>query len=139
MMRFSILFLAAFLTIGCSSNKPHENKGEVITRIGVITAKEQVDLNEIEQDSNTRTSVFGSISSGGNVSIGLGFLLSPLSSSNSDSDPVRYEVELEEGNLITIYHESRDFEVGDCVEITSHPDEEKNPPLLKRNKGGCAP
>ncbi len=138
-MRFSIPILIVLLLLGCSSSKPHENEDEVITRIGVITAKEDVDLNQVEKKNNVNTSVYGSISTGGRISIGLGFLLSPLFSGGSDKDPVRYEVELMDGVQITIYHESRDFEVDDCVEITSHPDEEKNPPIMKRNKGGCTP
>ena len=77
-MRKSILLLGVLLTVGCSTSKPHENEGEVITRIGVIIAREEVDLNEVEKGSNTTTSVYGSISTGGRVSIGLGFLLSPF-------------------------------------------------------------
>ena len=50
---------------------------------------------------------------------------------------MRYEVELTDGGQITIYHDSQDFEIEDCVEIAVYPDEEKHPPTMKRNKGGC--
>ncbi len=136
-MRYLILLLAAFLAFGCSSKKPHQDDAEIITRIGVISAKEDASLNEVEKDTGSRTSVYGSVSSGGSVSIGLGFLLGSFSSSDSDRDLVRYEVDLKDGGQFTIYHDSQDFEVDDCVEITVHPDEDKHPPTMKRNKDAC--
>ena len=136
-MRYSSLLLAAVLVFGCSSKKPTEDEAEIIIRIGLIIAKEDVNMEQVEKDSKVRTTVYGSVSSGSGVSVGLGFLLSPFFSSDSDRDPVRYEVDLKDGGQITVYHESQDFEVGDCVEITIYPDEEKNPPAMKRDKGGC--
>jgi len=44
---------------------------------------------------------------------------------------MRYEVELEDGDQISVYHDSHDFQIGDCVEITLHP------PAMKRIKDGC--
>lgn len=38
---------------------------------------------------------------------------------------------------MTIYHDSHDFDVGDRVGIKVYPDEGKNPPRMKRNKGDC--
>jgi len=136
-MRYSSLLLAVVLVFGCSSKKPTEDEAEIITRVGVIIAKEDVNMEQVEEDSKVRTTVYGSVSSGSGVSIGMGFLLSPFFSSDSDRDPVRYEVDLKDGGQITVYHESQDFEVDDCVEITIYPDEEKNPPAMKRDKGGC--
>ena len=108
-----------------------------VTRIGVIVAREDVNMDDVEKDTGRRTSVYGSISTGGRVSIGIGFLLSPFVSGGSEPEPVRYEVELIDGGQMTIYHNSRDFEVDDCVEISVHPDEKEHPPTMKRNKGGC--
>jgi hypothetical protein len=136
-MRYSSLLLTAVLAFGCSSKKPTEDEAEIITRVGLIIAKEDVNMEQVEKDSKVRTTVYGSVSSGSGVSIGLGFLLSPLFSSEPDRDPVRYEIDLKDGGQITVYHESQDFEVDDCVEITIYPDEEKNPPAMKRDKGGC--
>ncbi len=136
-MRYSILILTALLALGCSSKKPHEDNAEIITRIGVISAKEDADLNEVEKDTGSRTSVYGSVSSGGGVSIGIGVLLSSFLSSDSDQNLVRYEVDLKDGGQFTIYHDSRDFEIDDCVEISVHPDEDKHPPTMKRNKDAC--
>lgn len=136
-MRYSILLLSALLVFGCSSKKPGGDSAEVITRLGVISAKVDSSLNEVEKDSRTRTSVYGSVSSGGGVSIGLGFLLSNVFSGDSEPQLVRYEVDLKDGGQFTIYHDSLDFEVGDCVEITVHPDEDKHPPTMRRKKGAC--
>ena len=139
-MRYPILLLFALLVFGCSSRTAHQDDAEVITRIGIITTKEESSLNDIEQDSGKSTSVYGSISSGGggtSVGIGVGVLLSSFLSSDSEPQLVRYEVDLKAGGQFTIYHDSRDFEVDDCVEITVHPDEDKYPPTMKRKKGAC--
>jgi len=137
-MRYSIILISTLLVFGCSSKSAQEADAEVITRVGIIAAKEMVDMDQVETDTGSRrTSVYGSISTGGRVSIGLGFLLGGFSSGSSDPEPVRYEVNLVDDGQMTIYHDSQDFEVGDCVKITVHPDEEKHPPTMKRNKGGC--
>ena len=139
-MHYSILLLAALLVFGCSSKNTSQDEAEVITRIGVISAKEDASVNDIEKDTGRRTSVYGSVSTGGggsSVSIGVGVLLSSLFSGDSEPELVRYEVDLKDGGQFTIYLESRDFEVDDCVEISVHPDEDKHPPTMKRNKGAC--
>ena len=139
-MRYPILLLAALLAFGCSSKNTRQDNAEIITRIGVITAKEDANVNEIEKDSRTRTSVYGSVSTGGggtSIAIGVGVLLSSFLSSDSEPELVRYEVDLKDGGQFTIYLDSPDFEVDDCVEITLHPDEEKYPPTMTRKKGAC--
>ena len=139
-MRYSILLLSTLLVFGCSSKTAHQDDAEVITRIGVITAKEDASLNDIERDSGARTSVYGSVSTGGggtSIAIGVGVLLSSFLSSDSEPELVRYEVDLKDGGQFTIYHESRDFEIDDCVEISVYPDEDKHPPTMKRSKGAC--
>ncbi|MCP4876787.1 MAG: hypothetical protein GY896_15110 [Gammaproteobacteria bacterium] len=138
-MRHLILLSITLLAVACSSRTVHENQADIITRTGAIIAKEDVNLNEVEAESRVNTSVHASVSTGRGVSIGLGFLLSPFFSADDDSKPVRYEVDLQDGGQITIFHESRDFEVDDCVEITSFPDEQEHPPTMKRNKDGCTP
>jgi len=137
-MRYSIILVSTLLVFGCSSKHSQETEAEVITKIGIVAAKESVDMDQVETGTGGgRTSVYGSISTGGRVSIGLGFLLGGFSSGSSDPEPVRYEINLVDDGQMTIYHDSQDFEVGDCVKITVHPDEEKHPPTMKRNKGGC--
>lgn len=136
-MRYLILLIVSLPLLACSSKSAHESEAEIITRVGIIVAREDVNMDDVEKDTGGRTSVYGSISTGGRVSIGIGFLLSPFVSGGSDPEPVRYEVELIDGGQMTIYHNSRDFEVDDCVEISVHPDEKEHPPTMKRNKGGC--
>jgi len=139
-MRYSILLLSVLLVFGCSSKNAREDNAEIITKIGVITAKEDASLNDVEKDKNASTSVYGSVSSGSGgsgVSIGIGVLLSSFFSGDSDQDLVRYEVDLKDGGQFTIYHDSRDFEVDDCVEITVHPDEDNHPSTMKRKNGAC--
>ena len=135
-MRSPLILLLALLLLACSSKQPQE-QGDVVTRVGVIAAREDVSMEDVEKGTRGHTSVYGSVSSGGRVSVGIGFLLGAFSSGGSDPDPVRYEINLLDGGQMTLYDDSRDFEVGDCVEITVHPDEKKHPPEMKRNKGGC--
>ena len=136
-MRYLPFLIAALLLSACSSKMTPEEQAKIITRNGVIAAKEDASLNDVERASRGRTSVYGSVSSGGGVSIGIGFLLSTFGSGGSAVEPVRYEVDFVGGGQMTIYHDSRDFEVGDCVEISAHPDEQKFPPKMRRDKGGC--
>lgn len=134
-MRFLIPALVIVVLLGCSSKKPMEDN--VVTKSGLIMQKDIVDAAEVDQQQGrTRTSVFGSFSSGGGVSIGLGFLFSGMGS-ETPKNPVKYQVNLLDGTEVTLYHESRDFEIGDCVEISMHEDMEKHPPSMKRNQGGC--
>jgi hypothetical protein len=135
-MRITILLLAALLVFGCGSKNASENEAEIITKFGVITLKEDVQMRDVEEGTGSNTSVYGGISSGGGFGIGMGVFLSPGWDSGP-VEPVRYQVELKDGGQITVYHDSHDFEVGDCVGITVYPDEEDNPPVMKRNKDGC--
>ncbi len=135
-MRYPVILLIVLLLPGCGTRSAHED-AEIITKIGLIKSKQDADMQQVERDTGVNTSVHASISSGGRISIGLGFLLSQFNSGGSDPEPVRYEVELEDGGQMTIYHDSRDFEVDDCVRITVHPDEEKHPPTMRRYKDGC--
>lgn len=139
-MRYSIP-LIILLLIGCSSKSTHEEAAPPIVKHGIIASKRDVSMDQVESNTTRgTTSVYGSVSSGGGVSIGIGIgvLLSSIGSGSSDRQPVRYDVDLQDGGQITIYHESRDFEVDDCVEITVYPDEDKHPPNMKRDKGGCS-
>lgn len=140
-MRIPIILLSVILLFACGSKKPQaHDKAEIITRVGVIAAREDVSMDDVERDTRSSTSVYGSVSSGSSgsgVSIGIGVLLSSIVSDGSDPEPVRYEVNLIEGGQMTIYHDSGDFEVGDCVQITVHPDEKKHPPTMQRKEGGC--
>ena len=131
-MRLPIAILLVTLLAACGGKAAREDGPEVITRSGVIIAREQVSSDEARDNVNTRTSVYASVSSGGRVSIGIGVLLSSILAGSSSSQPVRYEVEFDDNDSMTIYHDSPDFAVGDCVEIRVHPDEKKHPPAMRR-------
>ena len=138
-MRYTILMIILLLP-GCGTRSSHEDDAQPIVRHGIIAARKDVSMDQVESNTTRgTTSVYGSISSGGGVSIGIGIgvLLSSIGSGGSDKKPVRYDIDLRDGGQITVYNESRDFEVDDCVEITIYPDEEKHPPTMKRDEGGC--
>jgi len=136
-MRSTIMLIILALLYGCAASSAAENDVETVTRIGIIKGKEVVDPENASGDKQVNTSVHASVSSGGGVSIGLGFLISALSGGTSQDHPVRYQVELVDGEQITVYHESDLFEVEDCVEISSMAGDNEAQPLMKRIKGGC--
>jgi hypothetical protein len=137
-MRYSILIAAALLVFGCSSKSSREAGLNAVVKHGTIVSRQDVSMDEVQSRTRGTTSVYGSVSSGGGVSIGVGIgvLLSSIGS-GSKSEPVRYEIDLQDDGQITIFHSSRDFEVGDCVEITVFEDEEEHPPTMRRDEGGC--
>ena len=112
-MRSTIMLLTLALLWGCASKQPSES--EFVTRIGVIVGKEVVELEAGSTESRTSTSVSVGASSGGGFAIGLGFLLSSGSRSNDEKPPVRYRVELMDGEQMTVFPESNLFEIDDCL------------------------
>jgi hypothetical protein len=131
------MLLTLALLYGCATSRVTENDTEFVTRIGVIKGKQVIDPENPGANKQTNTSVHASVSSGSGLSIGLGFLVSAFSGGASEQHPVRYQVELVDGESITVYHESDIFEVEDCVEISSMAGDNETPPLMKRIKGGC--
>ncbi len=131
-MRFGIFSIILLLVAGCGVKSARDDAAGVITRAGTIVAREHVSSDEARDNVNTRTSVHASVSSGGGISIGIGVLLSSILAGDSSRQPIRYEVEFDEDDSMTIYHDSPDFAVGDCVEIRVHPDEKKHPPAMQR-------
>ena len=136
-MRSIIMLLTLALLYGCAASSAAENDTEFVTRIGVIKGKQVIDPENAGGDKQTSTSVHASVSSGSGLSIGIGFLVSAMSGGSSEKHPVRYQVELLDGEPLTVYHESDLFEVEDCVEISSMAGDNDTPPLMKRIKGGC--
>ena len=135
-MRTSILLLVALLVFGCGSKKAGENDTGSTKKIGVIVAREDIETMDVDTETRTNTSAYGGVSSGG-FSIGTGVLFSPRTSGASARKPMRYEVELQNEGRITVYHDSYDFQLGDCVEIGLYPDDDEHPPAMKRIEGGC--
>jgi hypothetical protein len=108
-----------------------------VTRGDVISSREVVDLEDSRNESRVSTSVTASVSSGDGLAIGLGFLMSPLFSDTAENPPVGYRVDLLEGEQISVFHQSDLFEVGDCVEISTLPDDDTRPPVMKRVEDAC--
>jgi hypothetical protein len=135
-MRVVAILLSLALVSACASSKPPQDGAEFVTRIGVITGKEVVEPEDAGVESQVSSGASVSMSSDTGFSIGIGWIL-PLFASSSETVPVRYHVELLDGEQITVYHESNLFEVDDCVEISSLAGDDKNPPLMKRIVGGC--
>lgn len=137
-MRYSILIAVILLALGCSSKSSREEALNAVVKHGIIVSKRDVSMDEVQTGTRGTTSVYGSVSSGGGVSIGVGIgvLLSSIGSS-SKSEPVRYEIDFVDEGQITIFHSSKDFEVGDCVEITVFEDEAEHPPTMRRDEGAC--
>ena len=136
-MRVFILVLVALLGASCAGRQSDAERPEPVSKFGVITAREAVEMETVERHSRTSPSFHASISSGGGVAIGLGFLMSPFRSSETVENPIRYEVLTQDGETVTIYHLSSMFQVNDCVMITAYPDEESNPPEMVRSEVGC--
>ena len=138
-MRIAILLAAAILASGCANKQSAREKAEPIVKYGLIVAREAAEMEEVRSRTQVDTSFHASISTGSGLSIGLGFLLSPLLSNETRENPIRYEIDLIDGSRTTIYHLSSLFEIGDCVEITVYPDEKEHPPAMVRSQDGCDP
>ncbi len=135
-VRSITICFAALLAVGCASGGAPP-ADEVVVRAGTVVDRELVDTGEARSRTRVDTSIHARVSSGGGFAIGLGFLLSPFLSSGDTKQAIRYEIDLLDGDRMTVYHDDHGFYPGDCVEIRVHPDEEKYPPTLRRNPTAC--
>jgi hypothetical protein len=137
-MRFTLLLILVLIQSGCSSRTPNEDLPGMETSLGRIVSKQLVDREDFQNSNDqSKTSVFASFSSGGGLSIGIGFLLSAFSSEDAPENLVQYEVKLPDGKMLRLFSEQNEFEVSDCVEITMHEDVDQHPPVMKLNKDAC--
>ena len=136
MMRNALLASLLPFAAACGSKSGQPDEPPIVN-FGVIAAKQDATRDQVQSATRGTTSVYGSISSGGRVSIGVGIGVLLGGSSSSKPQPLRYDVDLSDGGQITIYDESPNFEVGDCVRITVFPDQQKHPPEMERSKDGC--
>ena len=84
-MRFALIVLSLLLIAACAGKNAAHEDAEVITKVGVIKARDDVSMQQVEDErSRVDTRIGVGASSGGGVSIGLGFLFSKFGSNSSD-------------------------------------------------------
>ena len=72
-MRYALLIVPLLLVAACSSKNAAFDQADADIRVGLIKARDDVSLGQVEQErSRVNTSVSASVSSGGGVAIGLG-------------------------------------------------------------------
>ena len=131
------LLLSALLLVGCGTRQAAPEQAPPIIGFGLIVAKEAVDIETAKRDSRIKPRIYASISSGGGFSVGLGFLLSSVILGQSEDNPTRYQIAMQDGEQMTVYHLSPLFEIDDCVMITTYPDDDDKPVEMTRSRDGC--
>ena len=140
MLRYKSCLLAFLvgtvaLVAGCSNKSVGETEFTRVT--GLITDLEFVDSSELKKEtSKSNTRISASVSSGGGVSIGIGFLLPLLSGSDDDETLVRYTIKLAEEDELVIYHPDQSFIIGDCIDIIEEEGSDE-PPELQLSVDSC--
>ncbi len=135
-VRSILPWLVALLLGGCAAGgTPPQD--ELVVLAGIVVDRQLVDTGEARSKTRVDTSIHATVSSGGGFAIGLGFLLSPFLSSDEVKQAMRYDIDLIDGDRMTVYHDDRGFYPGDCVEIRVHPNQDRYPPTLRRNPAAC--
>ncbi len=132
--RSLILTCLLLFSSACSTKSVSEEEVSRVT--GLIVEREIVEKAQVQQQRRSNTRVYGSVSSGGGVSIGLGFLVPLLSSDDSNQALVRYKIRLTGGEEQVIYHPDTRFAEGDCIDIIELQDSSK-PPRLELSTSSC--
>jgi len=132
-MRFWILSLISLSLLGCGSTGSTSGQMTVDSGIlqatGVIRAREILDLKTIDTSA-------GSDAAGvEGKSFGLEYLSSGTGYKSSTA--IRYDIELLEGNLLTVYSEAWRYRVDDCVSVIINLDDNKTPPVIFLNNNDC--
>ena len=131
-----LLVIVVALGGGCATTSPPPD-AEAIVKLGRISERSRVSVDEARSRTAVNTNIYASVSSGGGISIGLGFLLSPFRSDDLSKRPIRYRIDLLDGDRMTVYHDDPDYGPGDCVEIRVYRDGNRYPPSLRRKPGAC--
>ena len=132
-MRFWILSLISLSLLGCGSTGSTSGQMTVDSGIlqatGVIRAREILDLKTI--DTSTSSEVTGVEGK----SFGLEYLSS--GSGYKSSTAIRYDIELLDGNFLTVYSEAWRYRVDDCVSVIINLEDDKTPPDIFLNNNDC--
>ena len=130
-MRLLISLLFVISLNGCdmtaSRSVKTEIDGGILRSVGVIKSRKILDLSTLETNSNETSSearIFG-----------LEYLATD--GGYRSSTAIRYDVELLDGGLLTVYSESWRYQVDDCVNIIIDIDNPKNQPEFYLNKNDC--
>lgn len=132
-MRFWILSLVSLFLLGCGSTGSTSGQMKIDSGIlqatGIIKAREILDLKTIESSANSdSTGVEGK-------SYGLEYLSSGTGYKSTTA--IRYDIELLEGNLLTVYSEAWRYRVDDCVSVIINLNDDKTPPEIFLNNNDC--
>ena len=132
-MRIWILCLFSLFLSGCGSYGSTSGQLKVESGIlqatGTIRAREILDLNTIEASTSTDvTGVDGK-------SFGLEYLAS--GEGYKSSTAIRYDIELLEGSLVSVYSESWRYRIDDCVSVIINLEDKKIPPEIFLNNNDC--
>jgi hypothetical protein len=132
-MRFWILSLVSLSLLGCGSTGSTSGQMTVDSGIlqaaGIIRAREILDLKTI--DTSTSSEVTGVEGK----SFGLEYLSS--GSGYKSSTAIRYDIELLDGNFLTVYSEAWRYRVDDCVSVIINLEDDKTPPDIFLNNNDC--
>ncbi len=132
-MRFRILCLVSLSLSGCgsigSSSGQMKIESGILHATGTIKAREILDLKTIDAGSNSEVSGIEG------QSFGLEYLSS--GSGYKSSTAIRYDIELLEGNLVSVYSESWRYRVDDCVSVIINLEDNKTPPVIFLNNNDC--
>lgn len=130
-MRLLISLLLGISLNGCdmtaSRSVKTEIDGGILRSVGVIKSRKILDLSTLETNSSETSSeakIFG-----------LEYLATD--GGYRSSTAIRYDVELLDGGLLTVYSESWRYQVDDCVNIIIDIDNPKNQPEFYLNKNDC--
>jgi len=132
-MRFWILCLVSLSLSGCASSGSTSGQLKVESGIlqatGIIKAREILDLKNIDASRSSEASGTEG------QSFGLEYLSS--GSGYKSSTAIRYDIELLEGNLVSVYSESWRYRVDDCVSVIINLEDNKTPPVIFLNNNDC--
>ena len=132
-MRFWILSLVSLSLLGCGSTGSSSGQmtidSGVLQATGIIKAREILDLKAIDASSGSEASGIEG------QSFGLEYLAS--GSGYKSSTAIRYDIELLEGNLVSVYSESWRYRVDDCVSVIINLEDNKTPPVIFLNNNDC--
>jgi len=129
-MRIWILCLVSFSLSGCGSTSGQlKVESGILQATGIIKAREILDLKTI--DASTSSEITGIEGK----SFGLEYLSSGKGYKSSTA--IRYDIELLEGSLVSVYSESWRYRVDDCVSVIINLEDKKIPPEIFLNNNDC--